>query len=391
MTGPLALAAARIFDGDTWHDEAALMVAEGRVMALLPRGDVPPGAAVTDLGDALLVPGYVDLQVNGGGGVLFNDRPSVDGIRAICAAHVRFGTTALLATLITDRPETVTAALAAGRAARAAGVPGYLGLHLEGPHLSRARKGAHDPALIRPMTEDDLAELLAAAKDVGVLMVTVAPESVNLDQIRRLANAGILVSLGHTDCSHAAALACAEAGASQVTHLFNAMSPLGHREPGLVGAALDDGRLSAGLIADGHHVDPAAMRIALRAKAGPGRIFLVTDAMSGTGTDLDRFMLSGREVIRSGGRLAFADGTLAGADIDMHAAVGLVADRLGLPFEEALRMASAYPADAARLGARKGRLRAGSDADVLVLGPDRNLVATFIAGRRVYPAPEGEV
>jgi N-acetylglucosamine-6-phosphate deacetylase len=317
---------------------------------------------------------------------MLNDRRDVEGIRAICAAHAKFGTTALLPTLITDTFDIRAETIAAGRQAKMEAVPGFLGLHLEGPHLSVARKGAHDPALIRPMDQADLEALLACAGIFDAIMITVAPENTTVDQVRTLAEAGFIVSIGHTDADYGTVSAYAKAGARTVTHLFNAMSPLGHREPGVVGAALDIGSLHAGLIVDGFHVDPISMGVALRAKRGPGRIFIVTDAMSPIGSDQTSFQLNGREIYRKDGRLTLADGTLAGADIDMLSSVRSAHQTLGLPLEEALRMASAYPADAAGIAARKGRLLQGLDADFLLLTEDLEMVSTWIGGKRVFQA-----
>jgi N-acetylglucosamine-6-phosphate deacetylase len=318
--------------------------------------------------------------------VLLNEATTVDGIRQICAAHAKFGTTGLLPTLITDTAEITAAAIAAGKQARQEAVPGFLGLHLEGPHLSLARKGAHDPALIRPMQAEDLQRILSCRGVFDALMTTVAPESVTPEQVTQLAQAGFIVSIGHTDSSYDTVRAYAAAGARTVTHLFNAMSPLAHREPGVVGAALDVGSLQVGMIADGIHVHPVAMGVALRAKNGPGRIFIVTDAMSPIGTDLTSFTLNGREILRRDGRLTLADGTLAGADIDMISSVRFVHDNLGLPLEEALRMASTYPAEAAKLSDRKGALEAGFDADFVVLTDELAMHSTWIGGTCVYRA-----
>ncbi|WP_429810690.1 N-acetylglucosamine-6-phosphate deacetylase [Ensifer sp. B1-9] len=386
MSERKAITGARLFDGVEWHDGCALVIEAGRVKAIVASADVPADAERIDAHGMLLVPGFIDLQVNGGGGALLNEEPSVEGIRQICSAHAKFGTTALLPTLITDTREVRSATIKAGLDAKAARVPGFLGLHLEGPHLSVARKGAHDPKLIRPMDDADLAEMLDCAKALGVLMVTVAPENATREQVRALADAGVVVSLGHTDVGYETAVAYARAGARTVTHLFNAMSGLGHREPGVVGAALATGTLHAGLIADGYHVEPASMGVALRAKTGPGQIFLVTDAMSPIGTDMTSFQLNGREILREGGRLTLADGTLAGADIDMLSSVRFVHEKLGLPVEEALRMASAYPADAMGLATHKGRLKAGADADFVLLTPELGMGSTWIGGVQVYAA-----
>ncbi|MDK1483144.1 N-acetylglucosamine-6-phosphate deacetylase [Sinorhizobium sp. 6-117] len=343
-------------------------------------------ADAVDAHGLLLVPGFIDLQVNGGGGALLNEQPTLDGIRQICTAHAKFGTTALLPTLITDTREVRTAAIEAGLEAKKAAVAGFLGLHLEGPHLSIARKGAHDPSLIRPMDDADLAEMVACARALGGLMVTVAPENATREQVRALCDAGVVVSLGHTDVGYETACSYARAGARTVTHLFNAMSGLGHREPGVVGAALATGTLHAGLIADGFHVDPASMGIALRGKKGPGQIFLVTDAMSPIGTEMTSFHLNGREILRQGGRLTLADGTLAGADIDMLSSVRFVHEKIGLPIEEAIRMASAYPADVMGIASHKGRLLPGTDADFVLLTPELGMKSTWIGGEAVFSA-----
>ncbi len=379
MTDLKALTAKRIFDGAEWHENAAVVFSNGRIDCIQPTASLSPEVEKIDGGE-IIAPGFIDLQVNGGGGVLLNEEPTVEGIATICAAHAKFGTTALLPTLITDTPDISARTVAAGIDAKTRGIRGFLGLHLEGPHLSIARKGAHDPKLIRPMEDRDLDLMLSCGRALDVLMVTIAPESVTQEQVAKLADAGIIVSLGHTEASYDTAAAYAEAGIRTVTHLFNAMSPLGHREPGLVGAALDTGALYAGLIADGIHVHPAAMGAALRAKAGPGKIFLVTDAMSTIGTDMTSFTLNGREILRKDGRLTLADGTLAGADIDMISSVRYVHRNLGLSLEEALRMASAYPAQAARIEDRKGFLKPGYDADFVVLGADLSMKSTWISG-----------
>jgi len=386
MSDLLSIKGARLFDGHRWHDDAALLVEFGHVSAIVPEAAIPANAAQVSLDGGLLVPGFIDLQVNGGGGVLFNNDPSLEAIRAICAAHAPFGTTALLPTLITDTPAVNIAAIAAGSAAAEAGVPGFLGLHLEGPHLSLARKGTHDPALIRPMDDDDLARLVAARAALPNLLVTVAAETVRPEQIAALAEAGIIVSIGHSDTDSATAAAAFAAGATMATHLFNAMSQLGNREPGLVGSVLTHDGVHAGLIADGIHVHPAAIEIALRAKKGSGHIFLVTDAMSQTGTDIKVLTLNGRTITRADGALRLADGTLAGADLDMIDAVEFMHARIGLPLEEALRMASLYPAQAMGLEAEMGHLQPGAVASFVHLTQDRQVSATWIAGVEMWRA-----
>ncbi|MDG4882319.1 N-acetylglucosamine-6-phosphate deacetylase [Mesorhizobium sp. WSM4884] len=385
MSDRFALTGARIFDGADWHDDAALVVKDGMVEAILPTGAIPSGVSLVETGGGLLAPGFVDIQVNGGGGVMLNDHPDVASIETICRAHAPFGTTALLPTLITDTPAITAAAVAAGAEA-ARKVPGFLGLHLEGPHLSIARKGAHDPALIRPMTDADQAALIAARRDLPVLLTTIAPESVEPARVTALAGAGIIVSLGHSDTDYATATAFAEAGATVVTHLFNAMSQIGNREPGLAGAAIDTGGLYAGIIADGIHVHPGTMTLALNAKKGPGKILLVTDAMATIGTDMTSFTLNGRTIYRKDGSLRLADGTLAGADLDMISAVRFVHRVVGLDLDEALRMASLYPAEAVGQAHRLGRFANGTAADIVGLSDDLDVKNVWIGGERAFAA-----
>ncbi|KKC32006.1 N-acetylglucosamine-6-phosphate deacetylase [Devosia psychrophila] len=386
MSDLLAITGARIFDGHVWHNDAALLVEFGHVSGIVRSDAVPANSESVHLDGGMLVPGFIDLQVNGGGGVLFNNAPTLESIRIICAAHAQFGTTALLPTLITDTVDINVAAIAAGKVAKDQGVPGFIGLHLEGPHLSLARKGTHDPALIRPMDEADLARLADARADLPNLLVTVAPETVTPEQIARLADAGIIVSIGHSDAGIKTAGAAFDAGASMATHLFNAMSQLGNREPGVVGAVLHHGAIHAGLIADGIHVHKAAIHIALRAKTGPGRIFLVTDSMSQTGTDIDTLTLNGRTITRVDGALRLADGTLAGADLNMIDAVAFMHSEVGLPLDEAIRMASLYPAEAMGIDAEFGHLQPGAVASFVHLSDARQMQATWINGVEVWRA-----
>ena len=386
MSGTFAIAAPRLFDGETWHGNAALVIRGGIVEGIVAPGHVPGDAAVVELAGGLIVPGFVDLQVNGGGGVMLNDRQDVETIRTICQAHAPFGTTALLPTLITDTPETTARAVEAGARAAGEGVAGFLGLHLEGPHLSKSRKGAHDPALIRPMTDEDQDRLVAARRRLPALLTTVAPETVDAARVSALSTAGIVVSLGHSDATFATANVYARAGASMATHLFNAMSQIGNREAGLAGAAIDNGTLWAGLIADGIHVDAATIRIALRAKNGPARIFLVTDAMATIGTEMTEFTLNGRTILRRDGRLTLADGTLAGADLDMISAVRFMHREVGLDLAEALNMAALYPAQAMGLDRSHGRLAKGARADLVHLSDALDVRTVWIGGQKVFAA-----
>ena len=383
-SAPWALRGARIFTGERFLDHHALLLDGGRIVDLVPMAALPSDVRAEDLGGGTLAPGFIDAQVNGGGGVLFNDSRTAAGAAAVAAAHAAFGTTGCLPTFITDQPERRREAVAAVREAIAAGAPGVLGIHLEGPFLALARKGAHDPALIRSMADRDVDDLLDTG--IATVLVTLAAENASPAQIRRLAAGGVVVSIGHSEAPYGVAMAAAAAGATCVTHLFNAMSQLGHRAPGVVGAALDHGGFWGGIIADGHHVDAAALRIALRSKQGPGRLFLVSDAMPPAGATRDAFTLSGRTVTRRAGRLTFDDGTLAGADLTMDAALRFTVEHLGQPLAEALRMASLYPAQMLRLEGERGRLAPGFVADLVLLGEDLGVRRVWIGGVALRPA-----
>lgn len=381
MMASQILSGARLFDGDRFHDGSVLVVENGLVTAILPQEDVG-GRETTHLPGGILAPGFIDVQVNGGGGRMFNEDPSAATMYVIADGHRPFGTTSLLPTLITDRDDAAGAAIEAAVEAVSSN-RGIAGLHLEGPHLAPARKGVHLAELMRPVDDRDVEAFIAAAQQIGTLVLTLAAEQVSPEQVRRLSMAGVIVSIGHSDCGFDAANALFDAGARGVTHLFNAMSGLGHRAPSLVGAALDHPEVWAGIIADGHHVHPAALRIALRAKRGPGRLFFVTDAMSLVGQDEDGLLLNGRPVHRNRtgycSKLVLEDGTLAGSDLDMASAVRFGVRHLDLPVEEALSMVTSYPADFLRLSDR-GRLASGLRADIVHLDDHLLVTATWRSG-----------
>ena len=331
----------RSFDGQQLIDGVSARFEAGVLVVLGP--DLPGGGAEVDLNGDILSVGYVDLQVNGGGGLMFNAAPTVETLRTMAKAHRGLGVTQLLPTLITDSADITQAAINAAIEAVKEGIPGVAGLHLEGPHLSIARKGAHDAGLVRSMTDADLEALLDAAKQLPVLKVTIAPENVSLDQVKAMAQAGILLSLGHTDADFDTCQRYIAAGVRCVTHLFNAMSQMGNRAPGVVGAALSNRAVSAGLIADAVHVHPETMGVAWRSKRGPGKLFLVSDAMAVAGTDHSRFDLNGREILRQDGQLRLADGTLAGADLDLTTAISVLVHQVGTDLDAALLAATQVP------------------------------------------------
>lgn len=374
------IAARRIFDGEAMHGPGAVEITEGRIAAIHAEGRFPSGLAVEMLpGEALLAPGLVDLQVNGGGGAFLNERPDAGGVAAIAAAHLRHGTTSLLPTLITDAPAKMRRL--AADATGAMQVPGILGFHLEGPFLSLQRKGIHPPEHVRPPAPDDLALLLQFAAH-GRSLVTLAPECVPPEFIARLAAAGITVSIGHSEATCAEVEAAERQGARMVTHLFNAMSPLQGRAPGIVGAALASGVLTAGIIADGIHVDPANVRAAWRAM-GPERLFLVSDAMPTAASASTGFHIGERWIALSDGRLTDSAGTLGGCNITLAEAVRGAVRLAGLPLTDALRMATATPADAIGAADRAGRIRPGLPADLVALDGDCSVQAVWQNGVRI--------
>ena len=372
-----AVLADGVFDGHAWHAEAAVLIRDGRIVGLASWGEVPPDWPQTRLpAGAFLAPGFIDLQVNGGGGVLLNDQPTTDGMRAIARAHRRYGTTACLPTLITDTREKVAAAVAAARAI--AGRDGVLGLHVEGPFISPKRLGVHRPDRVAQPEAGDL-EALCELAGAGRSLVTLAPECVPAGFVRTLARAGVRISIGHSEASAAVVMQAVADGATGVTHLFNAMPPLSARAPGIVGVALAEPRLRAGLIVDGIHVDPISVRAAFAAK-GSDRIALVTDAMPTVGTSLDRFELVGQTVKLADGRLTTEAGTLAGAHLDMASAVRNAVRLARVPPEDALRAASLTPARFLGLDSERGALVPGARADLVALTQELAVVATWVDG-----------
>ncbi|ACL56590.1 N-acetylglucosamine-6-phosphate deacetylase [Methylobacterium nodulans] len=373
------IAAERVFDGEVFLGARAVVVRGGQIADLTAQP--PPGLPLVRLPPGtILAPGFVDLQVNGGGGVLLNDDPTPAAIARIAAAHRSGGTTALLPTLISDHRPVIRAAIAAVAEAIAAGMPGILGIHLEGPFLSPRRPGIHDPARLAAFEPGDV-ELLTGLGSRGITLITLAPEIAPPGTVSALVARGARVSAGHTADDGTAFRAALDEGLSGATHLFNAMSQLGPREAGAVGIALTDPRVFAGIIADGHHVGDTALAIARRLK-GPERLMLVTDAMSPVGDPRGgtRFTLFGRTITREGDRLTGPDGTLAGSALTMAGAVRHMASRGGASLEEAMTMASLTPARWLGLDHRIGRIAPGCAADLVVLDADLAVRGTCLRG-----------
>ena len=379
MSDRLALVNGRVLTDRGIEEGIAVLVEAGRIAAVVPEHEALQRADdAHDLQGAILLPGFIDCQVNGGGGVLFNNAPDVATLRARGRAHRRFGTTGFLPTLFSDDVEVMGKALAATRQAIAENVPGVLGIHLEGPYIAPARKGTHDAAKFRAPDAHEIE--LATSLDSGVTVITLAPERVSAADIQRLVARGAIVVAGHTAATYDEMRAGIEAGIRGFTHLYNAMSPLQGREPGAVGAALEDRNTWCGVIVDGVHVHPASLRVALMAKPR-GKLFLVTDAMPPVGADDPSYELYGELITARDGVVRNAAGALAGSALDMATAVRNSVSMLGVSLEEAARMASTYPAEFLGIGDRYGRIAPGYSADFVLLDDDLQVVNTWIGGK----------
>jgi N-acetylglucosamine-6-phosphate deacetylase len=373
-----ALVNGRCATGTSLVSGKTLLLSDGRIEALVdPRDPRCAGAAVVDLEGRILLPGFIDVQVNGGGGVLFNDDPSPDSIRAIGAAHRHYGTTGFLPTLISDDLETIGRAIAAAQSALEAGIPGVLGIHIEGPFLNWARRGVHDSKHLRPL-DSSLVSLLSGLRS-GRTVLTLAPEMTTPDVIASLCAAGVVVCGGHSEASFDQTTAAIAHGLRGFTHLFNGMARLEPRNPGISGAALYDADTWCGIIVDGHHVDPVLLKLALRCKRHD-RFMLVTDAMPAVGSDSPTFVLQGRTIQVIDGICRDDRGTLAGTALDMAAAVRNAVSMLGLELLEAARMASQYPAEFLGLGHELGRIEPGYRANLVLVDDDLKVRKTWIDG-----------
>jgi N-acetylglucosamine-6-phosphate deacetylase len=371
-----ALVGARIFDGERFLDDHVVIVEGARIASVAPYRNRPRDGGEVDLGGGILAPGFIDVQVNGGGGALMNDGPSAAVVARIAESHRKYGTVGMMPTLVTDAPEKTRAAIAAVRDARRR-FPSVLGIHLEGPFLDPTRKGAHDANYIREIEPSDI-EMIANA-DCGAVMLTLAPNRVRAEIIRTLAARGVLVSLGHSEATYEEAQAGLAAGARAFTHLFNAMSPLMGRRPGMVGAALDSREAFVGIIADGHHVHPASLRIAFAAKPHD-RFMLITDAMPPAADGPDSFLLQDRRVARIDGCLRLGDGTIAGSVLTMDEALRFCVRTVGVPLAHALAMASRTPAAFLRRDRDLGRIAPGYLASLVHLDDELRVRETWVEG-----------
>jgi N-acetylglucosamine-6-phosphate deacetylase len=371
-----ALTGARLLAGGVWHDDHAVITRGGVIEAVMPARAVPAEAQIHRLTGGMLAPGFIDTQVNGGGGVLFNEQPTVDGIRAIAAAHRRFGTTAMLPTLISDDLDVIARAIAAVDEAIASGVPGIIGIHIEGPFLNAGKRGIHDAGKFRLL--DGAAIALLSSLKRGKTLVTLAPELAPEGAIAKLVRSGVIVAAGHTLASFEEMQCAIAEGLTGVTHLFNAMTQMESRAPGVVGAALDSD-LICGIIVDGHHVHPASLRAAYRAK-GAQALMLVTDAMPSVGSDAKSFHLGDALITAADGMLRSADGTLAGSDLDMASAARNTQAMMHVDAAAAFQMASATPARFLGLSESHGGIAPGLRADLVHLDDALHVQQTWIAG-----------
>jgi len=367
-----------IFDGESVHEHKAVLIEGEHIVAVVDPEQVPADIGASyDLEGGTLIPGFIDLQVNGGGGVLFTAAPTVDSLRTIGAAHRQYGTTGFLPTLISTRFDVMREAVSAVAEAIAIGTPGVLGLHLEGPFLSPERKGVHDAGKFCQLDQTGL-DILTSLQ-VGSTVVTLAPELTSPQMISRLVEEGVIVCGGHSGATYAQTRDALAQGLSGFTHLYNAMTPLQSREPGMVGAALADDDSWFGIIADGHHIHPAAFSVAVAAKKRGGAL-LVTDAMPTVGSPDTSFILDGKTIVASDGRVTNAEGTLAGSDLNMLLAVNNAAEFARLDWFEAVRMASLYPARALGLERELGAIRPGFRASLLALDSAHRIRASWVNG-----------
>ncbi len=370
---------ATVFDGNDFLEDHCVVLDGATITGVLPATDVPTGLATCTLSGGILAPGFIDLQVNGGGGVMLNNEPTRDAVLRIAAAHRACGTTSLLPTVMSDTPERQRACVDAVRSAINSGHPGIPGIHIEGPFFEPARRGAHHADLIRPLNSTDI-DWLGALDDLTVVL-TLAPEHASPAELARITGGGAIICAGHTNATHDQVIAAADHGLRGVTHLYNAMSGMTARQPGTVGAALADDRLWVSVIADGHHVHPANIRTAHRAKPA-GMMLLVSDAMATVGSADSSFQLYGEEVTERDGRLVNSEGVLAGSAIGLIDAVRFTHREVGLPLAECLRMASRYPAAVLGLKHSLGRLAPGYRGDLVHFREDFSVQSTWLAGER---------
>jgi N-acetylglucosamine-6-phosphate deacetylase len=374
-----AFLADQVIEGSGSRDQAAVLVEDGYVMAVVAAADVPAATARIKLPGLTLAPGLVDLQVNGGGGVLFNQNVTAKGIETIIKAHRECGTTALLPTLISDGTDKMAAAAKAVAEAREK-EPGVIGIHFEGPFLNEERRGVHEAAALR--TNIDVFDGLDFSK-LGKVMITLAPELFEKDDLKKLSSRGATLSAGHSLADQMSLSQAKMAGLRGVTHLFNAMAPISAREPGLAGLALNDNDLWCSIIGDGVHVATHMVHLALKLKPR-GKLFFVSDAMppSGHGHNKD-FTLYGKKIFVRDGRCVTESGGLAGSALTLFECVQKAVVDMGIEVAEAVNMASLYPAEFLGVDKEHGSFKPGARADFIAFDDRMDLQKVYIGGEEL--------
>ncbi|PNM60797.1 N-acetylglucosamine-6-phosphate deacetylase [Vibrio vulnificus] len=372
-----ALTNCKIYTGSDVLSEHALIIENDLITSIVPAADLPSGIEVKDLAGANVSPGFIDLQLNGCGGVMLNDEITAETMQIMHEANLKSGCTSFLPTLITSSDADMRAAITAAREYHAKYKNQSLGLHLEGPYLNVMKKGIHSVDYIRP-SDTSMVDFICENADV-VAKVTLAPELNDPEHIEKLRNAGIVVSIGHTNATYAEARKGFEAGITFATHLFNAMTPMVGREPGVVGAIYDTPDVYAGIIADGFHVDYANIRITHKIKGE--KLVLVTDATAPAGANMDYFIFVGKKVYYRDGKCVDENGTLGGSALTMIEAVENTVEHVGIALDEALRMATLYPAKAIGVDGYLGRIKKGYIANLTIFDRDFNVKATVVNGQ----------
>ncbi|CAH8200224.1 N-acetylglucosamine-6-phosphate deacetylase [Vibrio aestuarianus] len=372
-----ALTNCKIYTGSNVLVDHAVIIKNELIEAVCPLADLPQDITTQDLKGANVSPGFIDLQLNGCGGVMLNDEVTADTMQTMHKANLKSGCTSFLPTLITSSDEDMRQAIAAAREYQTKYKNQSLGLHLEGPYLNVMKKGIHSVDFIRP-SDDNMINTMCENSDV-IAKVTLAPEHNNPQHIERLAKAGIVVSIGHTNATYTEARNSFESGITFATHLFNAMTPMVGREPGVVGAIYDTPDVYAGIIADGFHVDYANIRIAHKIKGE--KLVLVTDATAPAGANMDYFIFVGKKVYYRDGKCVDENGTLGGSALTMIEAVQNTVEHVGIALDEALRMATLYPAKAIGVDNKLGRIKKGMVANLAIFDRDFNVQATVVNGK----------
>jgi len=372
-----ALSNCKIYTGSDVLTDHAVVVENGLIKQVCPVAELPDGIEVRDLDGANLSPGFIDLQLNGCGGVMLNDEITAETMQIMHRANLKSGCTSFLPTLITSSDEDMRAVITAAREYHNQYQNQSLGLHLEGPYLNVAKKGIHSVDHIRK-SDSEMIDLICENRDL-VAKVTLAPELNDPEHIERLHKAGVVVSIGHTNATYAEARKGFESGITFATHLFNAMTPMVGREPGVVGAIYDTPEVYAGIIADGFHVDYANIRIAHKIKGE--KLVLVTDATAPAGADMEYFIFVGKKVYYRDGKCVDENGTLGGSALTMIEAVQNTVEHAGIALDEALRMATLYPATAMGVEDKLGRIKKGMVANLAIFDRDFNVKATVVNGQ----------